>query len=190
MNRNSNRYFKTVGVVWGGCFVVLVLAYVLVFGPQKKLRRQADMELEEKQQMYHAVIKTAQEENRVKLNKQIEELRNKLNCFVTEFEDAANLTFDISQIASDKEVESFRIKSKEKRRHSAAAVESEYIDENHLAVSFTAGFNQFATFLNALERHQPVVFVDRFTITRSKTEDSAHKVSMDLAFFMKKRQEG
>lgn len=189
MNKIFNRYFKTVGVVWGTCLVVLVLAYILVFGPQKKRREQADKELEEKQQMYHAVIKTAQEENRVKLNEQIEELRNKLNCFVTDFEDAANLTFDISQIASDKEVDSFRIKSKEKRGHSAA-VESEYIDENHLAVSFTAGFNQFATFLNALERHQPVVFVDRFTITRSKTEDSAHKVSMDLSFFMKKRQEG
>jgi Tfp pilus assembly protein PilO len=184
-----SRYFKTVGAVWAGCLVVLVLAYLLVFGPQRKLRQQADRELEEKKQMYHAVIKTAQEENRVKLNEQIEELRNKLNSFVTDFEDAANLTFDISQLASDKQVDSFRIKSKEKRGR-AAVPEPEYIDENHLAVSFTAGFNEFATFLNALERHRPVVFVDRFTITRSKTENSAHKVSMNLAFFMRKRQEG
>jgi Tfp pilus assembly protein PilO len=185
----SNRCFKTVGAVWAGCLVALVLTYVLAVGPQKKLRQQADQELEEKKQMYHAVIKTAQEENRGKLNEQIEELRNRLNSFVTDFEDAANLTFDISQIASDKQVDSFRIKSKEKRRR-AAVPEPEYIDENHLAVSFAAGFNEFATFLNALERHRPVVFVDRFTITRSKTEDSAHKVSMNLAFFMRKRQEG
>ncbi|UCF43545.1 MAG: type 4a pilus biogenesis protein PilO [Planctomycetota bacterium] len=183
-----NRYFKTVGAVWGGCLVVLVLAYVLMIGPQRKLRHQTEKELEEKKQMYHAVIKAAQAENRVKLNEQIEQLRNKVNDFVTDFEDSANLTFDISQIASDQQVDSFRIKSKEKRGHSAGP-ESEYIRENHLAVSFTAGFNQFATFLNALERHQPVVFVDRFTITRSKQDRSSHKVSMDLAFFVRKRQE-
>lgn len=189
MNRICNRYFKTVGSVWAGCLVALVLTYVLVIGPQKKLRQQADKELEEKKQMYHAVIKTAQEENRTKLNEQIEQLRNRVNDFITDFEDSANLTFDISQIASDKQVDSFRIKSKEKRRRSAVP-EPEYIDENHLAVSFTAGFNQFATFLNALERHRPVVFVDKFTITRSKRDNSTHKVSMNLAFFMKKRQEG
>ncbi len=184
----SSRYFKTVGAVWGGCLVVLVLAYILVIGPQRKLRHRADKELEAKQQMYHAVIKAAQEENRVKLNEQIEQLRNRVNDFVTEFEDSANLTFDISQIASDNQVDSFRIKTRE-QRGSSGTDDGEYVREEHLAVSFEAGFNQFATFLNALERHEPVVFVDKFTITRSKQEDSAHKVSMDLAFFVRKRQE-
>jgi Tfp pilus assembly protein PilO len=187
-----SRYFKTVGSVWGGCLVVLVLAYMLLIGPQKKLRQQAERELAEKKQMYHSVIKAAQEETKTQLNEQIEELRSRLKDFVTDFEDSATLTFDISQIANDKQVESFRIKNKDSRRGSgrgSAASERKYIDENRLVASFSADFNQFATFLNALERHQPVVFVDKFTITRSKDNDSAHKVSMDLAFFVKKRQE-
>jgi Tfp pilus assembly protein PilO len=188
MDRIYSRYFKTAGSMWGGCLVLFVLAYVLMIGPQRKLRQQTEKELEAKQQMYHAVIKAAQEENRVKLNEQIEQLRSRLGEYVTSFEDSANLTFDIGEIANDKQVDSFRIKTAD-RRGSSGIADGEHIREEHLAVSFTAGFNQFATFLNALERHQPVVFVDKFTITRSKQDDSAHKVSMDLAFFVRKRQE-
>ena len=116
-------------------------------------------------------------------------MRNRLNDFVTDFDDSANLTLDISQIASKKELGSFRIKTKEKRGGSAIPNRN-YICEDNIDIGFTAGFNQFAAFLNTLERHRPVVFVDKFTITRSKENNSAHKVNMNLVVFVGKRQEG
>jgi Tfp pilus assembly protein PilO len=111
-----------------------------------------------------------------------------LNDFVIESDDSANLTLDISQIASEKKLDSFMIKTKENRENSAIP-DCKYITEDRIDIGFNAGFNQFAAFLNALERHQPVVFIDTFSIARSKQDDSGHKVNMNLAVFARKWQE-
>ena len=127
------------------------------------------------------------EETRIRLNKQVQQLRDKLHDFVTDSEGSADLTFDISQIASDKEVSSFSIKSKDKRG-GKQVTDSQHISETRIGVGFTARFNQFAAFINALERHRPVVFVDRFKITRSKQEDSANKVNAELTVLVRTRE--
>jgi Tfp pilus assembly protein PilO len=121
------------------------------------------------------------------LNEQIERLQSRLQDFVIDFENSANLTFDISQIANEKEVASFSVKSKDGRGPSTIP-EAKYIRENNIVISFIGGFNQCATFLNALERHRPVLFVDRFSITRSGQDDSACQVSLNVAAFVKKQQ--
>jgi len=43
--------------------------------------------------------------------------------------------------------------------------------------------------LNTIERHWPVVFVEKFSISRSKQDDSEHPVTMNLTVFVKKKQE-
>jgi hypothetical protein len=48
---------------------------------------------------------------------------------------------------------------------------------------------QFATFVNTLERHQPVLFVNEFTISRSNKGLLTYQVSLDVAVFEKKQQE-
>ncbi len=184
------KYLTKTALIWAGCFVLFFLVHLLVLAPQKKNRKQVERQLAEKKQMYDSVLKVTQKETRIQLNEQIERLRNRLKDFVIDYEDSANLTFDISQIANDKKVTSFSIKNKDKKNHrSSAAPDYNYISENHIDVSFTAGFNQFAALLNALERHRPVVFVDKFIITRSKQDNSARQVNMNLAVFIRKRQD-
>ena len=186
------KYFTTVGLIWAGCFVLFLCVYILVLVPQEKSKKYIEKQLAEKKQVYNSVLKIAQEETKIRLNKQIESLRNKLEAFVIDFEDSANLTFDISQIAKEKNVSSFSIRTKNTRKDSAIP-NSNYISENRFDISFTANFNQFATFLNALERHRPIVFVDKFTITRPitrpKQDNSGHEVNMSLAVFVRKRQD-
>ena len=182
------KYFTTVGLIWAGCFVLFLCVYILVLAPQEKGKKQFEKQLAEKKQMYNSVLKMAQEETKIRLNEQIESLQNKLQGFVIDYEDSANLTFDISQIAKEKRVASFSIRTKNDRKNSVIP-NCSYISENRFDISFTADFNQFATFLNALERHRPIVFVDKFTITRPKQDDSGHEVNMSLAVFVKKRQD-
>ncbi len=185
------KYLTKTALVWVGCFVLFFLVHLFVLAPQKKNRKQVEKQLAEKKQMYDSVLKVTQKETRIQLNEQIEHLRNRLKDFVIDYEDSANLTFDISQMANKKKVASFSIKNKDKKnRRSSAIPDYDYISENHIDVSFTAGFNQFAALLNALERHRPVVFVDKFIITRPKRDNSAHQVNMDLAVLVRKRQDG
>jgi len=185
------KYLKTAALIWAGCFVLFFLAYMYALSPQEKTKKQTERQLAEQKQMYESALKAAQEKTKIQLNEQIERLRNSLKDFVIDFEDSANLTFDISQIANEKKVASFSIKdskAKSNRRGKGSEIPGcEHISENYMSVSFAAAnFSQFATFLNALERHRPVVFVDKFKIARAEQDDSGHKVGMDLAVFVRK----
>ena len=183
----TRQRLMTAGLIWSACFVVFLLAYILVLGPQKKHEKRIENKLTESKQVYESAQRAAQKETKIRLNEQIERLQSRLEDFVIDFEDSANLTFDISQIANEKKVASFSIKSKDSRGPSTIS-ETKYIRENHLVISFIGDFNQFATFLNALERHRPVLFVDKFAITRSGQDDSGYQVSLNVAAFVKKQQ--
>jgi Tfp pilus assembly protein PilO len=183
------KYLVTVGLIWTGSLMVLLLVNVLVLSPQRNSKRELEKQLVEKKQLYESVLKMSQQDTRAQLNKQIEDLRGELRNFVANSEESANLTFDISEIANEKKLTAFSIKNKDSRGV-AALPNCNYIAENQIDVSFTGGFNEFAVFLNALERHQPVVFVNRFTITRSEETDSKPRVNMDLSVLVRKKQSG
>ncbi len=185
--KTHKKYLMTTGIIWAACFVTFLLAYILVLGPQKNLKKRIENKLTESKQMHESALRAARKETKIRLNEQIERLQSRLEDFVIDFEDSANLTFDISQIANEKKVASFSIKSKDSRGPSTKS-EAKYIRENHIVISFIGDFNQFATFLNALERHRPVLFVDKFSITRSVQDDSGYKVSLNVAAFVKTQQ--
>jgi len=187
LTKTYRKHFTTVALIWAGSLILFFLAYMIVLAPQQKSKKQVENQLAETKQTHDSAIKAGQEESKIKLNEEIENLRNKLKDFVVDFEDSANLIFDISQIATEKKVDSFSIKGQEDRRGSTG-LDLKHLREHRIDINFAGGFNQFATFLNALERHQPVVFVDNFKVTRSARGDSSHKVNMKLAVFVRKRQ--
>lgn len=170
--------------------MLFFFVHILMLAPQQNSKEWLERQLAGKKQIYSSALKAAQKETKIQLTEQIKHLRNKLNNFVIDFEDSANLTFDISRIANEKEVASFSIKPKSDSGRSTATPEYKYIFESNVDISFlTAEFNQFAALLNALERHRPVIFVDRFAITRSGKSGSDHQVNMSLAVFVRKKQD-
>jgi hypothetical protein len=184
------EYFTKVALIWTGCFILFFFVYMLMLAPQKNSKEQLKKQLEEKKQMYSSALKATQKETQIQLYKQIEHLRNRLKDFVIDFEDSADLTFDISQIANAKEVTSFSVETNKKDSSRDPAMSDKYIFESNIDISFsTADFNQFAALLNALERHRPVIFVDRFAITRPNKNSSDRQVKMNLAVFVRKMQD-
>jgi len=182
------KYLTRAAIVWAACLVLFILVYILVLGPQKSSRKHLESTLTEKKQLYKFAQRATQEETKIRLNEEIESLQDTLKVFVIDHEDSTNLTFNIGQIAYKEKVSSLSIKSKE-RRGVLAIPDCNSISENHIDISFIAGFNQFATVVNALERHQPVLFVNEFTISRSNKDDSTYQVTLDVAAFVKKQQE-
>ena len=63
--------------------------------------------------------------------------------------------------------------------------EYSYINEKRINVSFNASFNRCAAFLNSLERHRPIIFVDEFKITQKDCDKSQPLIDMELAVFVK-----
>jgi hypothetical protein len=181
------KYLTTVALVWAACFMLFFFIYMLVLRPLKGSQKRMESRLTEKKQMYESALNAAQEETKIRLNEQIEHLRNRLEDFVIDFEGSANLTFDISQIATEKKLASFSIKGKGNNEVSAIP-NCDHICESHIDISFTALFRQFATFLNALERHRPILFVDKIAV-RSGRSNSGPQVNMNLVVFIRKQKD-
>ncbi|MFH1371061.1 MAG: GspMb/PilO family protein [Planctomycetota bacterium] len=184
--RAYRKYVLIMGLVWGCCLVLFVLAYLFVISPRLKVKAELVRQANEKKQMYEAAIDATKEENRKKLTDEVASLKSMANDYVADFESSANLTFDIGRIASEKQVGSFAVKAAN-RIGGSNKLDSKNVEEKYIDISFESNYRQFATFLNAIERHRPVIFIDRFKVSRSAQSGSQHKVDMGLTIFVRKR---
>ena len=184
--RAYKKYVVTMGLVWGLCLVLFVLAYLFVVSPQLKVKAGLVKESNEKKKKYEAALEATKEENKKKLADEVEALKSRANEYVADFEDSANLTFDIGRIASEKQVGSIMVKAAD-RASGSDKLESKNMEEKYIDIAFESNYRQFATFLNAIERHRPVIFVDRFKVSRAAQSGTGHKVDMGLTVFVRKR---
>ena len=163
------KYILTMGIVWTASFIVFALVYYVVIAPQLKVKNQLLKESTEKKQQFESALSAAEEDNKKKLAGEVEELKTRLFDYVSEYEESANLTFAVSRIAGDKQVSAFTVKTSEIDRQQDQLT-AKNLQENKMEISFASDFLQFANFINTLERHQPVVFVDRFRVQRDNQE--------------------
>jgi hypothetical protein len=183
------KYILTMGIVWAASLIVFALVYHIVIIPQLKAKAQLLEESTEKKQMFESAISAALEDNKKKMAGEVEELKTRLSDYACEYEESANLTFSISRIAADKQVSDFTVKTSEQGR-AQDALAANNMQENHIEISFASDFLQFASFLNTLERHKPVIFVDRFKVLRGGRSGMPDKADMTLSYFARKKLDG
>lgn len=186
MKSNRKKYYTTVGLIWVACAILLFFVYMLVLEPQRQQKKNMTNQLIAEKQAYDAAVKAGEEQTQARLNKQLADLRARLEGFAVDSGESANLTFDVSELASERQIDAFSIKSQDGRNASNMS-EFTRIGENYFDVAFTAGFNQFAGFLSALERHEPTMLVDEFAITRSEDFEQGHRAKLNLAVLVKKK---
>ena len=183
------KYILAMGIVWAASLVLFALIYYVVIAPQLKIKNQVLKDSTEKKQQFESALNAAQEDNKKKLAGEVEELKTRLSDYVSEYEESANLTFSISRIAADKRVSDFTVKTSEQGKVQDALV-AKNLQENRIEIAFASDFLQFASFLNTLERHQPVIFVDRFKVSRGDQSGTPNKVDMTLSYFARKKLDG
>jgi Tfp pilus assembly protein PilO len=172
--RAYKKYLFTMALVWSAALAVFALAFFFFISPKLKISSKLAADCANKQKLYESAIDAAKEENQKKLADEVKALKNRLGRFVVESQGSANLTFDVSRIAGARHVGSLAVKTTDTNK-SLSQTDSTNLLENHIEVSFASDFMQFASFLNDLERHQPVIFVDSFRLTRGTQGDSNHK---------------
>jgi len=179
MKSNNKKYCTIVALIWAACVILFFFVYMLVLEPQRREKKNIANQLAEHKQAYDSAVKAAEEETQAHLTSQVAGLQKRMSDFVVASGDSSNLTFDISETAGQHRIESFSIKS-QSGRDSPGGTEFNYISEHRFDVTFAAGLDQFAGFINALERHHPVLLVDTFLITRADRPDQGHKAKLNL----------
>lgn len=180
------KYIKMVTLTWSACFVLLFVVHMILLAPQLKIKKQLKAQLAEKEQIFNDAQATTSEQAKAALNEEIKGLRDTLYNFTVDHSDSSNSTFAISQIAKEKKVTSLSSKTKSNLK----IPNSDFLTKNQINISFNSGFEQFAVFLNSLERNNPVIFVDQFTITRSQDGNWNHNIKMNLSVLVTKRRDG
>jgi len=184
MENINKKSLQKVICIWVGCMMMFMLVYLSIIAPQAKSKSHVEEKLNEMTSAYESARNSAKEKIQNIMREQTEELRGRLGRYVVNVEDSADLTFDISRIANEKKVRSFSIKNND------ILASKDNISESSIDLAFRASFNQFTSLLNSLERHSPVVFVDRFKIVRSDVSGSDNKITINLSVFVNKQQDG
>jgi Tfp pilus assembly protein PilO len=183
------KYLAVTAIAWAGCLVLLIAAYFIFLKPQINTKQQLESKLREKIQEHKDAEKAAEEQTKVDLKNQIARLRERLEDFVTDFEDAADLNFEVTQIAREKEVASLSVGGSNTKTPTQKVADGNSITEKNIDISFISGFNQFASFVNSLERNKPVIFVHEFELDRSNQNKSAYKVTINARALVRKQHE-
>ena len=182
------KQFKVVALAWAGCLVAFILIYMLVLSPQKKARADMEQQLDAVKDEFRQAENASHKQNRIKLNKQVEQLNDRLGRYSVGIENLSGLTFDISQMAREQNITS-SVDIDTKKSSGAGALRGySRIDESEIQINCSATFGQFALLLNSLERNSPVVFVDDFQIVRSRTGQNLHEVEMGLSVFVTEKE--
>jgi len=184
------KYFKIGAIVWAVCLLVFIAAYMVLLKPQAERKGHLDKKLVEKKQELKTAERAAEEEAKIELNEQVAQLQKQLKAFVIDFENAVDLKFDITQIAREKEVTALSVSSGKKANASNKQTsDSNSIEEDNIDISFISGFNAFASFVNSLERHKPVILVHEFKLDRSNKNKSAYQVTLDVRALVNRERE-
>ena len=192
--REYKKYLTGAALIWLGSLVLCLLGYIIMLRPQNISKRRLENTFTEQEQLYASARRATQEQTKIKLNEERKRLQDQLKGFAIDLEELTDLTFDISQIANRENLASFSVTMRGKRSAGSRGVaagtkpEADHITENLIDIRFTAGFHQFASFVNALERHRPVLFIDEFKINRSTQNESVYQVTLDVAAFVKNPQ--
>lgn len=192
--REYRTYLIGAAILWAVSLVLCSVAYVFVIRPQNNSKRRLESTLAEQKQLFASAQEATQEQSRIELNGQIERLRDRLKSFAVGHEKLTDLTLDISQIGDKENLSSLSVTTRSKRsssRHGRPAdseSDTSHISENLIDINFNAEFRQFAIFVNALERHRPVLFIDEFKITRSTNNESVYQATLDVTAFVRKQQ--
>jgi Tfp pilus assembly protein PilO len=122
--------------------------------------------------------KAACEQTRLQLEQQTEQVAGQLNAYTIPAEQVNRLVFEIGRIAGQLNLAGFASKNLDMQPSSGKSNSKSMLSEVWLSVEFRGSYEQFARFVNLLERNSPVIFVEKVFVNRSRKE------SYDCAFQM------
>jgi Tfp pilus assembly protein PilO len=169
-------------IVWIITLIGMGSFFYFVIMPQKNnldaLFTKVEHEIETNLVASHAKEKIAAELMDAKVGRACD----LLNRFLIEKSEVNNFIFDFQRLADSSGISNFT-GSHDPSKSYFAITGLKYIKEGNLRINFSGDYIQFINLLNKLERYQPVVFVDRFSISRTRVRERDNNINMTLTFF-------
>lgn len=160
------KYGLALAGVWGVWLAITVLLYSLVLGPQGKLMATLQQTMQTASEDYELAQRARRPETKLRIQERLENATQNLNQFVIGADAASKLTVLISQLAAQQKLADFSVKTRE-MTPTLDEQNKSGIAEAWLELTFSGPFSQCAAYINALERNQPVIFIESAEIQRN-----------------------
>jgi hypothetical protein len=184
----SRKKLVIAGLIWGVSLAVFVPVYMFVLRKQFSDLDDKNVKLDSLMADVNEARFISLQESIDKFQSQVDEIKALFNRFVVPSKDYIQTlaSIEIDKISKELGLESFYI-DPWKGDEIAGFSECKYLFGQPMEVTFKATFTEFAKFLNMLERYKSVIFIDTFSIIRSKEKDAKHQIRMNLAVLVQKQ---
>ncbi len=177
MSREQKSLVR-LAVAWVICLAALAAFHFAAVAPHARVLASSRALVAAKAERFGLLRDTKSARGQQRLQEEQEELERRYADFVFSSEQMNELDFRIRALAEKSGVGEFSA------RHlgtvsKIGSTELKGIAQRDLALSLTGGFAEFLHFLNELERNQPVVLVDQFTLRAAEGKQAGLSANLD-----------
>lgn len=191
MKADVKKFILNATVSWVVCAVVLIFAYIFLLFPAQRKAAHLRNSVDSVRKEYDEASEFVTGKNLDRMRIQVAGLKEELERYLAPDEEAKSIAFRVSRIAEQSGIKGFSTKFKPKKMESVVD-NCPQIDMSRIDISFKGEYAQFVRLINDLERHQPIVFVDSFSIVAADKGDELHDIKIVLKILIddRKKQSG
>ncbi len=189
MKTVHKKYFVAAFGVWAGCAAVLGAAWLVLMSPRAAEYGAIKQKLAAKEAEYKQAMDANAPGRAQQIAQQLQAQQEVLGDFVADHEQAANLTFAISQLAQARDIVSPSVKERDKGTGSSLD-DCAHLWKKRVDVQFKSGFPEFFSMLHAVESNRPVMFVETFSVIPDSQEENVNDVKFDISVLAKQTKDG
>ena len=189
MNKKAKRTFtfyqKAAAGVWTASVLLLAAGIFGFYMPQRNSLIQIHQRYQESCQKADLAKEAASEKARVQLEQQTEQVNGQLNALTIPIDHVSGLVFEVGRVANQLNLREFASKNtvdqSNTEKSKSKSKSKSLLSEAWLSVEFCGSYEQFARFVNLLERNSPAIFVEKVSVVRSNNSDSDNKFQLELS---------
>ncbi len=148
---------------WVLCLAALVIFHVAYVMPHERTLAEYRRETRAKSDRFDLLTRAKSPAEQEQLKARAAALERQYSDFVFGADEAARLDFAIRAIADRNGLQDFSAR-RASITTSVGGVKLKQLAQSELIISFNGDFRSMLRFANDLERHEPVVFINQFTI--------------------------
>lgn len=185
MKSKLSTYTLVTGAVWAACIGFFFVRMMFFDGQSSAAVEQARRDLQESQEKLAFAQSAQKEETKQRTKERLEIAKNSLDTFSCAASKESELIFDIGQLAHTLSLKKFTSRFPENKPEQILD-KTDRISEGWLTVEFVADYLALSAFVNSIERHTPVLFVESIQLRPGEDDEHEATIRMNLSYLIRK----
>ena len=181
----TKKYWIGVAAVWVPWAMLSIVVYLFAIQPQQQRYKIVHDQFVRSNDQVSVARMAAQEETKQRQAKLLADLQTRITDFMVPEEQRDRVVFEISRLANSFGLVDYAGKNREEVWNAYEGEQEVKIQRIWMTITFRAPFQQFAAFINAMERSTPAVFIESADFERSRDNPNQHRAKLLIAFFTK-----